>query len=174
MLKKSGVLEKHYDLHRFLALQCNIGFINMCVSNRSIITGRNEVLAKVMFLHVSVILLTGGGACSKFSGGVPAPNFRGGACSKFSGGGACSKFSGGACSKFSGGGCLLQIFGGVPAPNFWGGACSKISGGGLIFRIRSTFGRYASYWNAFLLHGVFMLEKNLKEKLLCRIQYSHL
>ena len=28
---------------------------------RSIITGRNEVVAKVMFLHVSVILFTGGG-----------------------------------------------------------------------------------------------------------------
>ena len=27
----------------------------------SIFTGRNEVVAKVMFLHVSVILLTGGG-----------------------------------------------------------------------------------------------------------------
>ena len=26
-----------------------------------LITGRNEVLAKVIFLHVSVILLTGGG-----------------------------------------------------------------------------------------------------------------
>ena len=75
------------------------------------------------------------------TGGVPAPNFRGGACSKFSGG------------------CLLQIFGGVPAPNFrggcllqifGGGACSKFSGGSPIFGIWSTFGRYASYWNAFL------------------------
>ena len=70
-----------------------------------------------MFLHVSVILLTGGG-------------------------------------------CLLQFFGGVSAPNFWGGACSKFSGGvsapyfrwgAPIFEIRSPFGRYASYWNAFLL-----------------------
>ena len=50
-----------------------------------------------MFLHVSVILLTGGGACSNFFGGV--------------------LFSGGGCSNFWGG-----IFsGGVPAPIFRGG-----------------------------------------------------
>ena len=70
-----------------------------------VFTGRNEVLAKVMFLHVSVILLTegggacsnfsGGGACSNFSGGVPAPIFRGGCLLQFFGGGACSNFSGG-------------------------------------------------------------------------------
>ena len=29
--------------------------------DKQIFTGRNEVVAKVMFLHVSVILLTGGG-----------------------------------------------------------------------------------------------------------------
>ena len=114
-----------------------------------LITGRNEVLAKVIFSQACV--------CPQ-------------------GGGACSKFWGGACSKFAGG-CLLQIFGGVPAPNFQGGVCSKFSGGvpapnfrgvpapnfrgGLlqifgegvwspIFGIRSMFSRYASYWNAFL------------------------
>ena len=103
-----------------------------------LITGRNEVLAKVIFLHLSVILFTGGGvpapnfrggAYSKFSGGVPAPNFGGGCLLQIWGGGG----GGGACSKFSGG-CLLQIFGGGPP----------------IFGIRSPFGRYASYWNAFL------------------------
>ena len=56
------------------------------------------------------------------------------------GGGACSKFWGGACSKFFGG-CLLQIL---------GGCLLQIFGGSPIFGIRSTFGRYASYWNAFL------------------------
>ena len=62
------------------------------------------------------------------------------------GGGACSKFGGGACSKFSGGGVPAPNFrGGVPAPNFRGG-------GSPIFGIRSTFGRYASYWNAFFLY----------------------
>ena len=75
---------------------------------------RNEVLAKVIFLHLSVILFTEGGVCSKFSGGcllqifggVSAPNFQGG--------------------------CLLQIFGGgggvVSAPNFFGGVSGP--GGG--------------------------------------------
>ena len=74
-----------------------------------LITGRNEVLAKVMFLHVSVILLTGGG---------PAPNFRGGR---------------GACSKFSGGGVPAPNFGGVPAPNFGGGVPAPNFRGGLKF-----------------------------------------
>ena len=96
-----------------------------------IFTGRNEVLAKVIFSEACVILSTGGvggcllqiwggvvsapnfrggGVCSKFSGGrVSAPNFRGGVCSKFQGGSAPN--FGGVCSKFSGG-CLLQIFGG--------------------------------------------------------------
>ena len=54
---------------------------------------------------------------------VPAPNFRGGSAPNF------------------GGGCLLQIF---------GGGVSGPGGGSPIFGIRSTFGRYASYWNAFL------------------------
>ena len=71
--------------------------------------------------------------CSQ--GGVSAPNFRGG---------LLQFFGGGVCSNFWGEGCLLQIFG--------GGVCSKFSGGSPIFRIRSTFGRYASYWNAFLLY----------------------
>ena len=35
-----------------------------------IFTGRNEVVAKVMFLHVCVILFTGGG-CSPCRGGLP-------------------------------------------------------------------------------------------------------
>ena len=59
-----------------------------------IFTGRNEVLAKVIFLHLSVIL---------FTGGVSAPNFRGGVCSKFWGGVSAPNFPGG---------CLLQILGG--------------------------------------------------------------
>ena len=72
----------------------------------------------------------GGGVCSKFSGGVSAPNFRGGVCSKFWGGllqilgGSAPNFLGGVCSKFSGG---------VSAPNFReGGVCSKFSGGCLL------------------------------------------
>ena len=96
---------------------------------------------------------------------------RGGVCSKFSGGGGCLlqilggcllQILGGVCSKFWG--VSAPNFGGgwgvcVSAPNFWGDVCSKFLGGCLlqiflggspIFGIRSTFGRYASYWNAFL------------------------
>ena len=100
-----------------------------------LVTGRNEVLAKVIFLHVCVILFTGGGALDfalifrgggapdfalilggSFLGGAPdfALIFRGGGL--FIGG--CSRF----CSNF---------FGGVP-PNFRGGYsrfCSNFSGG---------------------------------------------
>ena len=62
-------------------------------------------------------------------------------------------------------GGFLQIFGGGSS-RFWGGApdfalifrggilgggcSSKFSGGVFSTGIRSTFGRYASYWNAFL------------------------
>ena len=96
--------------------------------SESVITGRNEVLAKVIFLHVCVIL---------FTGGVP-PNFRGGGI-----------FEGGS-SKFWGG--FLQIFGGEFLQFSEGGFLqfSGGAGGGFSTRIRSTFGRYASYWNAFL------------------------
>ena len=41
------------------------------------ITGRNEVLAKVMFLQASVILSRGGGVL-QFSRGVVCSNFSGG------------------------------------------------------------------------------------------------
>ena len=106
----------------------------------SVITGRNEVLAKVMFLQASVILSTGG-VCSNFLGEGCAPFFGGGVLQFFGGvlqffGGGVLQFLGGAlifrggCSNFSGG--VLEIFGGVSTG------------------IRSTFGRYASYWNAFL------------------------
>ena len=132
------------------------------INLKILITGRNEVLAKVIFSQASVILFKGG--FSKFSGG--SPNFRGGGLQIFGGspifrGEGFSKFWGGSpnfwgvlqifggglqffrgVSKFSGG---LQIFGGF----------SKFSQGSPIFGgvstgIRSTFGRYASYWNAFL------------------------
>ena len=108
----------------------------------------------------------GGGACSKFSGGgiffwgvgwgigacskfwgVPAPNFGGGV---FFRGGACSKFFWGEVPALNFGGCLLQILGGA-CSNFFGGVPAPIFWGAPIFGIRSPFGRYASYWNAFLL-----------------------
>ena len=49
-------------------------------------------------------------------------------------------------------GGFLQISGGCL---FLGGS-SKFFGGGFSPGIQSTFGRYASYWNAFLFSCVFM------------------
>ena len=93
--------------------------------------------------------------CSQ-GGGVSAPNFRGGlnlggvSAPNFWGEGGCLLqifFGGVSAPNFRGGGCLLQFFGGGSAPNFQGGWGAR---GSPIFGIRSTFGRYASYWNAFL------------------------
>ena len=91
----------------------------------NIFTGRNEVLAKVIFLHVSVILLTRGGGCSRF-----CSNFGGGS-SKFSEGGYFFGGGGGSSKFFWEGGIFLggflQIFGGV---FFWGGFLQIFGGGG--------------------------------------------
>ena len=91
----------------------------------------HEVLAKVIFLHLSVIH-------SVYRGGVSAPNFRGGCLLQIFGGGVCSKFGGGVCSKFWGGsapnfrgGVCSNFSEGVSAPNFWGGVCSNFSEGGV-------------------------------------------
>ena len=40
------------------------------------ITGRNEVVAKVIFLHLSVILFTGGGVSASVHAGIPPPRSR--------------------------------------------------------------------------------------------------
>ena len=42
------------------------------ISSSEIITGRNEVVAKVIFLHLSVILFTGGVSASVHAG-IPHP-----------------------------------------------------------------------------------------------------
>ena len=84
-------------------------FFSVCFNILRIITGRNEVVAKVMFLQVSVILLTGGGVVC--SGGC--------VCS----GGVCSQGGGVVCSwgVYSGGLCSWGVYSG-------GGVCS--GGGG--------------------------------------------
>ena len=107
-----------------------------------IFTGRNEVLAKVIFSQACVILSMGRclGRFSNFSGGV-LQFLRG-----------FSNFSGGVL-QFFGEGVVLQFGGGISnfsgVSNFFGGV-SPIFLGGVSTGIRSTFGRYASYWNAFL------------------------
>ena len=68
-----------------------------------IFTGRNEVLAKVIFSQACVILSTGGGGMWVWSrrGGRCSSKFSGGCSSKFPGGGGSGP---GGFSKFSGGG----------------------------------------------------------------------
>ena len=65
-----------------------------------VITGRNEVLAKVIFSQACVILSTGGG------GYLPGPGgwseIFGAGCLKFSGGGGVSEIFGGGCLTFGG------------------------------------------------------------------------
>ena len=87
-----------------------------------------------------------------------APNFWG---SPNLGGGGSSKFLGGlqifrGVSKFSVGSPIFR--GGVP-PNF-GGVGLQIFGG-VSIGIRSMFGQYASYWNAFLFRIYFVDDSSL-------------
>ena len=82
----------------------NIRWMN---ASAFLVTGRNEVLTKVIFSQACVILSTGGGVWSR--GG--SPNFQGGS-SKFSGG--VPPNFGGVPPKFQGG--FLQIFGGGSPP----------------------------------------------------------
>ena len=56
------------DYHQLYHTKLTIVHINKVMwrkTSRSFFTGRNEVVAKVMFLLVSVILLTGGGGVSE-------------------------------------------------------------------------------------------------------------
>ena len=91
-----------------------------------------------MFLHLSVILLTGGG-CVVAPGGV--------ACMVAQG--ACMVAPGGMCG--CSGGCMVFSWG--HAWFFLGGCAWFFPRGACIGydEIRSMSGRYTSYWNAFLL-----------------------
>ena len=137
-----------------------------------------------MFLHLSVILLTGGGVrgCSREQGCVcgclggcawllgghlwllPGGHvwLLGGACMVALGRcvvapGGMHGCSGGGMHGCSGGGqgCAWFFQGGMRG--FSWGACMVFSGGVCIGydEIRSMSGRYTSYWNAFLLYLVF-------------------
>ena len=88
----------------------------------------DEVWGKVMFLHLSVILFTGGG------GWLPTMHHR----PHDKGQGICIQV-GSACIR---GGLHLGGWGDPPKKRYYG--------------IRSTSGRYAYYWNVFLLIGLFI------------------
>ena len=125
--------------------------------------------AKVMFLQVSVILSTGGGACVVAPGGHVwllgggggwvirgCLGGRGtvGSCGVAPGGQGHAWLLRGACMVAPGGG-VCGCSGGVHGfPRGMHG----FSGGGMhgfFDEIRSMIGRYASYWNASLFQGKF-------------------
>ena len=138
------------------------------------ITARKRSLfAKVMFLHLSVILLTGGEACMVLFGGGCVVLF-GGACVVLFGRACVVLFGGmrgfiqGACMVlfrghawfYSGAHACVVLFGGH-AWFYLGGHAWFFRGGMHGFfsffgynEIRSMSGRYASYWNAFLFKFV--------------------
>ena len=90
----------------------NKQLLNCCINvHQSFFIGRNEVLAKVIFLQACVCPQ---GGVSNFSGGVWSPIFWGGVVSNFLGG-------------------WSPIFGGVVSNFFWGGWSPIFRGGGLQF-----------------------------------------
>ena len=126
-----------------------------------------------MFLQVSVIhsVHRGGGVRGRGGGVRGRGGVRGGgACVA---GGACVVlFSWGGVHGFIGGACMV-LFRGVCVVLFgghaWfypGGRAWFYLGGGVrgffsfsgYNEIRSMSGRYASYWNAFLLHGILVMK----------------
>ena len=93
----------------------------------NLFTGRNEVLAKVIFSQASVILFPGGSG----PGGVSGP------------GGFLQIFGGEGSPNFRGG---LQFFGGVP-PIFRGGGVSKFSGVSNFLGVSKFSGGVPRHWN---------------------------
>ena len=140
------------------------------------ITARKRSLRKVMFLQVSVIHSVHRGGVRGFIGGHAW--FYSGGMHGFISGGACMVLFRGACVVlfgghawfYSGGACVV-LFGGHAwfysggmRGFIWGGVHGFIRGGMRGFfsffgynEIRSMSGRYASYWNAFLLYSLLLL-----------------
>ena len=145
--------------HDVLIFGSDIFLIN---SHFSVITARKQSCGKVMFLQVSVIL-SAGGACM-VAGGMCGC---GGACGVAMGGcawlkGACVVALGHAwlLGGVVGGACMVAgVMCMVAGGHAWlWGVCVVVGGVCMVARgcigydeIRSMSGRYASYWNAFLL-----------------------
>ena len=148
-----------YHRLRDITLSSNVVCIKLGLSPWSLFTGRNEVLAKVIFSEACVILSTGGMVWSR---GSPIL---------------------GGSSKFSGRGVFLQIFlggGGVVPPNFWGvskfsgglqflGGSSKFLGGLQFFRGggSSKFSGGVLYWNTVTVQPVRILLECILVSLIC-------
>ena len=107
------------------------------IANKNVITGRNEVVAKVIFLHLSVILFTGGGVLSQCMLGYHPPE----------------QTPPGADPPWD----QTPLGADTPPPREQTHPPgsrhprSRHPPRETDSSIRSTNGRYASYWNAFLL-----------------------
>ena len=109
-----------------------------------------------------------GGACmvAGCSGGVCVVA-RGACMVAGCSGGACMVAPGGACVVFPGGHAWLLVAPGGGMHGCSRGACVVFPGGACIGydEIRSMRGRYASYWNAFLLRLCKDIHSNIKSPL---------
>ena len=114
-------VRKHFLLHNTSPSSLSLVTLEFFLA---VFTGRNEVVAKVIFLHLSVILFTGGPA--SVHAGMPPP----------SGPGRPPQ--------------TRQTPPPVPQPGRPPDQADTPPEADS--RIRSTSGRYASYWNAFLLN----------------------
>ena len=121
-----------------------------------IITGRNEVLAKVIFLHLSVILFTGGAWWR-----TPPPRLDGGTPPRWRN----PPWAGWRTPPWLDGGTPPRMDGEPPPLAGWRTPSPRLDGEPPPWEadsgIRSTIGRYASYWNAFLFGKMFA--KNCKK-----------
>ena len=135
----------------------HLKFYSVATSNIPIfLPPANEVWGKVIFLNLFVILFIGGvlGPGGTCLGGVPAL------------GGVCSSGGGGVWSRGLEGGVPapggVSGPGGIPAPGGGGGCLLPGEGGAWWRPPRDGYccGRYASYWNAFLLSEIFSRKRN--------------
>ena len=130
-----------------------------------------------MFLHLSVILLTGGGGVHSCYGGH-VWLLRGGVCGCSRKGGCRAWLLQGGHAWLLWGACMVARGGMCGCSGGWGrcawllrgdvrGCLGGVHGIRRDTQIRSMSGRYASYWNAFLFNVLFTKTsgKDLRKKL---------
>ena len=128
----------------------------------------NEVWGKVIFLHMSVILFTGGGMCGR-DGGVHGGGPRVCVVGGMHGRGMCG-------GGMHGRGCAwwghvwqegMHVKGDMRGRGVHGGGCMVGGMHGRYYEIRSMSGRYASYWNAFLFDLLLRFVSSVKTTFDC-------
>ena len=123
----------HYGPNALKMIQYNTSPDAASSDDLMLFTGRNEVVAKVIFLHLSVILFTGVGVSASVHAGIPIPTADT----------PLEKTPLGADPSEK-----------TPQSRHPPGADTpreQTAPWEADFGIRSMSGRYASYWNAFLL-----------------------